>query len=251
MRCVYVLGTAGAGKSLLTSKLHEYYTSGGAFVSTLNLDPGVTSLPYNPDVDIRDFVDIRSIMEKYDLGPNGGLVMASDMAAARLPQMQDKVHSINPDFLLVDTPGQVELFAYRNSGPFITSRLEADHKACMFLYDGAMVSNAANFLSVSLLALSIRLRLDLPCLEALSKADLAGDVNRVMRWTEDVDTALDEAAGMVDGEMYSLLAHLGRGVRDLDYETGLIPVSSATGMGLADVAATISRMVNMGEEVED
>ncbi|TMR63826.1 GTPase, partial [Streptococcus pseudopneumoniae] len=41
MKTIFVTGTAGSGKSLLSSKLYDYYTQNSAFVAVLNLDPGV------------------------------------------------------------------------------------------------------------------------------------------------------------------------------------------------------------------
>ena len=122
MKAIFVAGTAGSGKSLLTSKIHEYYTRNGAFTAILNLDPGVISLPYTPDIDIRDSVDIVSIMKQYDLGPNGALMMANDLIASKLDELQEEADKINPDYLIVDTPGQIELFAYRTSGPYFVDR---------------------------------------------------------------------------------------------------------------------------------
>ena len=66
MKTIFVTGTAGAGKSLLTSKLYEYYTKNGTFASVLNLDPGVRDLPYTCDIDVRDYVDIVDIMQQND-----------------------------------------------------------------------------------------------------------------------------------------------------------------------------------------
>ena len=68
MKVIFVTGTAGAGKSLLTSKIKEYYAKNSSFATTLNLDPGVGKLPYSPDVDVRDYVDLNSLMEQYELG---------------------------------------------------------------------------------------------------------------------------------------------------------------------------------------
>lgn len=252
MKDVFVLGTAGSGKSLLTSKLHEYYTTNGVFAAVMNLDPGVESLPYTPDVDVRDHVDILSVMRQYDLGPNGGLVMASDMVASRLGDIQEEADRINPDYLIVDTPGQIELFAYRSSGPFVSSGLAADAKVGLFLFDGAMVNSASNFVSVSLLAASIRLRLALPCVNALSKSDLVGGtLNDILEWAADAGTALDAAAGEVDGDAYSLISGMTANLSPEEYSQGMIPVSSAAGEGLADLEAALSRILNQGEEVED
>ena len=252
MKDVFVLGTAGSGKSLLTSKLHEYYTTNGAFAAVLNLDPGVESLPYTPDVDVRDHVDIVSIMRQYDLGPNGGLVMANDMIASRLGEIQDEADRINPDYLIVDTPGQIELFAYRNSGPFLVKGTTADTKAGLFLFDGAMMGSASNFVSVSLLSASIRLRLGLPCINVLSKSDLAGPfLDEILGWTTDTGAALDAVSGEVDGDTYSLISGMMGNVSLEEYSQGMIPVSSSTGEGMADLEAAMSRVLSQGEEVED
>ena len=113
MKTIFVSGTAGSGKSLLSSKLYDYYTKNGAFTAVLNLDPGVENLPYSCDVDVRDFVDIVSIMQQYDLGPNGALVMAADLIASKIDDIQNEVNRVNPDYLIVDTPGQIELFVVK------------------------------------------------------------------------------------------------------------------------------------------
>ena len=132
MKSIFLTGTAGSGKSLLTSKIYEYYTRNGAFAAILNLDPGVETLPYTCDIDVRDYVDIVSIMKQYELGPNGALVMANDLIATKIDEIQREIDSTNPDYLLVDTPGQIELFAYRTSGPFLVQNLNLDEKISIF-----------------------------------------------------------------------------------------------------------------------
>ena len=132
MKTIFVSGTAGSGKSLLSSKLYDYYTKNGAFTAVLNLDPGVENLPYSCDVDVRDFVDIVSIMQQYDLGPNGALVMAADLIASKIDDIQNEVNRVNPDYLIVDTPGQIELFAYRSSGRFLIDNIHLKKKQVYF-----------------------------------------------------------------------------------------------------------------------
>ena len=62
MDSVFITGTAGAGKSLLTSRLFEMYEDNGTLPITINLDPGVTNIPYSADIDIRNYIDINEIM---------------------------------------------------------------------------------------------------------------------------------------------------------------------------------------------
>ena len=169
MKAIFVTGTAGSGKSMLTSKILEYYQTNGVFASVLNLDPGVESLPYRPDVDVRDYVDIVQIMKQYDLGPNGSMIMANDLIATKIEDIQNEIHGVNPDYLIVDTPGQIELFAYRASGPFFIQNIDASEKTNIFLYDGTMIVSPSNFISISLLATSIKLRLGLPTINVMTK----------------------------------------------------------------------------------
>ena len=150
MKAIFVIGTAGSGKSALTSRILQYYEKNSAFASVLNLDPGVESLPYTPDVDVRDYVDIVKLMKQYDLGPNGSMIMASDLIASKIDQIENQVSKVNPDYLIVDTPGQMELFAYRTSGPFFIQNINAEDKVNMFLYDATMITSPSNFISVSL-----------------------------------------------------------------------------------------------------
>lgn len=55
----------------------------------------------------------------------------------------------------------------------------------------------------------------------------------------------------MDGETYSLISTISSTLNQEDYAQDMIPVSSATGDGLADLESSLSRMLLMGEEVED
>src|SRR5271170_7931326 len=161
MNIIYVTGTAGSGKSLLTSSLVSWYREKSQDAITVNLDPGVLSLPYDPDVDIRTMIDLQQIMTDYSLGPNGALIFANDLIASKLTSIQEEVDSTTADFAIIDTPGQIELFAFRESGPFIVKNMEADSKVMLFLIDSLVASSPANFLSLALLSTSVQLRMEL------------------------------------------------------------------------------------------
>src|SRR5215469_9623196 len=98
MNAIFITGTAGSGKSLLTSRLLQWYVDRNSFPISINLDPGVINLPYRPDVDVRDFIDVSTLMEKYDLGPNGSVIMAGDLIATRMDEIQNEVNDLNPDY---------------------------------------------------------------------------------------------------------------------------------------------------------
>jgi len=251
LKAIFVTGTAGSGKSMLTSKILEYYQKNGVFASALNLDPGVESLPYRPDVDVRDYVDIVQIMKQYDLGPNGSMIMANDLIASKIDDIQNEIHGVNPDYLIVDTPGQIELFAYRASGPFFIQNIDAGEKTNIFLYDGTMIVSPSNFISISLLATSIKLRLGLPTINVMTKADLIPDkIDQVLKWSSD-PISLEEELKTLEGETYSLATDILRTLNIGEFAGDLIPISNLTGEGMVNLQAALSRIINLGEEVED
>ena len=141
MPLTFVIGTAGSGKSLFTAAFAEWLKMSKQDVAVVNLDPGALKLPYQPDVDVRNYVDVGDIMEKYALGPNGALIMAADLIADEIENLTRDIEEAHADFVLVDTPGQMELFAFRASGPYIVNELTKEPKAILYLFDAVFSIN--------------------------------------------------------------------------------------------------------------
>jgi GTPase SAR1 family protein len=252
MKAIFIVGTAGAGKSLLASKILDYYSRNGAFVGMLNLDPGVENLPYTCDIDVRDYIDIVEIMKQYDLGPNGAMIMANDLIASKIEDLQSEIDNVNPDYLIVDTPGQIELFAYRASGPFLIQNLNVEEKVSIFLHDGALMTSPTNFVSIALLATSVKLRLGLSQINVLTKTDLIEDkIKDILKWSTNMASLEDALAKDTDGESYTLAINILRSLNLGGFAQGIIPISNATGEGMVNLQAALSRVLNLGEEVED
>lgn len=251
MKAIYITGTAGSGKSLLTSNLLQWYIDHDNFPITLNLDPAVSELPYLPDVDIRDHIDINNIIETYGLGPNGAIIMAHDLISTKIQDIQLEVDELNPDYILIDTPGQIELFAYRSSGNYFISNFQADSKVTIFIMDGVLVSSPINFVSLSLLSTSINLRLKTSQINVLSKRDLIIDnLENILDWSHS-DTTLLEALDKENNQEFSLLS---KDVLKIISQNGLnqdlVAVSNLTMNGLIELYSVLSRILNQGEEVE-
>ena len=251
MKAIYITGTAGSGKSLLTSNLLQWYIDHDNFPITLNLDPAVSELPYLPDVDIRDHIDINNIIETYGLGPNGAIIMAHDLISTKIQDIQLEVDELNPDYILIDTPGQIELFAYRFSGNYFISNFQADSKVTIFIMDGVLVSSPINFVSLSLLSTSINLRLKTSQINVLSKRDLIIDnLENILDWSHS-DTTLLEALDKENNQEFSLLS---KDVVKIISQNGLnqdlVAVSNLTMNGLIELYSVLSRILNQGEEIE-
>lgn len=245
----FITGTAGSGKSLLTGALKDWYVNRGEDAIAVNLDPGVVDLPYDPDVDIRDRIQLQEVMQEYGLGPNGALILAADLAATKLGEIQDEIDSHRAENVIVDTPGQTELFAFRESGEFIVREMRADSKLLMFLVDPLLANTPSNFLSLALLSASVGLRLNIPKITVLSKRDIARDgVKRITEWSRDTRLFEDALAATKDGEQYSLYSELFRSIRRLSFGADLYPVSSTTQEGMIALVGEMTRIARGGEE---
>jgi len=247
----FIIGTAGSGKSLLTSSFGDWLRMERQNVVLVNLDPGPLDLPYTPDLDVREYVNIEDIMQKYGLGPNGALVMAADLIADRAEKLGEALEEFNPDIVLVDTPGQMELFAFRASGPYIAAEFTREPKAILYLFDSVFSTNPLNYVSNMFLSSAVYARFFLPQVHILSKCDLLPeeDVNNILDWSEDlmnlekaIDEKLDEAKRLLSRNLMQAIHYLG-----LDFT--LIPVSSKTNEGLIDLNASLERIFKGGEKI--
>ena len=247
----FIIGTAGSGKSFLTSALVEKMRQEKQKVAILNLDPGVVSLPYTPDIDIRDYVTVDGVMEEYGLGPNGALIMAADLIVNEIEHLKEEIEDLNPDILIADTPGQMELFAFRASGPFLVHALSDDPKAIIYLFDSVFSYNPLNYVSNMFLSAAVHIRFLLPQIHVLSKCDLLSekDLNVLMEWSESpeaLESAIDER---LKGTSRLLSRNISRAIQLLDLSFPLIPVSSKTNEGLIELNAMLERIFKGGEKI--
>jgi hypothetical protein len=250
---VFLVGMAGSGKSALTGAYLEWLRNRDQDALVLNLDPGATALPYNPDIDARNYVNVQQIMLDYGLGPNGALIMASDLLADHVEEIRHQVDLANPDIVLADTPGQIELFAFREGGRFIANELTKDNCAVMYLMDSHFNRAPLNFISSLYLAAAIYSRVMQPQLYVLSKADLVpdSDIDDIVNWTTDPDTFEQVLLSIKDTNI-SLIT---RGLANAIFASGLvsepIAVSAKNNSGLVELDAAVTRILTGGEEQTD
>jgi GTPase SAR1 family protein len=165
-------------------------------VITINLDPGVKVMPYSPDIDIRDYIVLEEVMTEYGLGPNGAMILASDLMVNFLDDIKEEIDNFNPDWVLVDTAGQLELFAFRETGPLIASSLGIGdvQRAVTFLFDSNLVLRPNGFISTLLLAASVQFRFrKISQINLLTKSDLLDEdqIDMIVNWSQDFQALED------------------------------------------------------------
>jgi hypothetical protein len=247
---VFIIGTAGSGKSLLTASFTNWLKAQKQDVITMNLDPGALTLPYTPDIDVREHISVEDIMEKYELGPNGAVIMAADLIAEEADRFGREIESLKPDLVIVDTPGQMELFAFRASGPYIAKELTREPKAVVYLFDSVFSANPLNYVSNLFLSAALYNRFFIPQTHVLSKCDLLPpkDADRIVDWSASpnkLETAIEER---LSGTRRLLSRDMIHAIHRLGLRFLLTPVSAKTNEGLINLNATLERIFTSGEK---
>ncbi|RLI17121.1 GTPase [Candidatus Bathyarchaeota archaeon] len=250
MFIAFIIGTAGSGKSLLTAAFSEWLKMQKQNVATVNLDPGVLELPYQPDVDVRDYIDVISLMDEYRLGPNAAMIMAADLIAEEIERVAAEIEALNPDMVLVDTPGQMELFAFRASGPYIVNELTKEPKAIVYLFDSVFCMNPLNYVSNLFLSAAVYNRFLTPQVHVLSKCDLldSENVNRIVDWSAKpklLENAIEE---QLSGTKRILSREIMKAIYNLGMRFLLIPVSAKTNEGMINLNAALERILAGGDK---
>lgn len=218
MKNIFFVGTAGCGKSTLVASYKNWLDERGIDSLVLNLDPGTDALPYVPDVDIREWVNTAEVMEEYGLGPNGAQVVAADLMAMNITKMTDAVNSMKSDYLLIDTPGQLELFSFRESSKVIVEAFGKGDSMMFYLSDPSLCKEANGFVTSMTLSALVQFRLNLPTFGILSKADTLGEeeMNRIKTWFSDPDSLYyalcesgDDSRTVVGSELFKAIENIG------------------------------------------
>ncbi len=250
MPTAFIIGTAGSGKSLFTAAFSEWLKMSKQDVATVNLDPGVLKLPYSPDVDVRNYVDVGNLMEKYGLGPNGALIMAADLIADEVENITRDIEAVDADLVLVDTPGQMELFAFRASGPYIVNELTKEAKAIIYLFDAVFSVNPLNYVSNMFLSAAVYNRFFQPQVHLLSKCDLVPkkEVERIVDWSADPKALEDSIEKQLEDTKRLFSRSMMHAIGQLGLKFLLIPVSAKTNQGLTNFNTVLERILTGGEK---
>lgn len=237
MKNLFFVGTAGSGKSTLVGAYKQWLDDHGVDAVVVNMDPGADSLPYEPDIDIREWIVLGDVMQEYRLGPNGAQIVAADLMAVRIGNLLDVLETYDSDYVLVDTPGQLELFAFRESSEATMRAFGKDESMMVFLSDPALSRSPNGFVSTMVLGALAQFRLQVPVVNVLSKCDILPDdqMDRMTDWYNtpdalygdllDNDSSPETIMGMelfkalentgVFGEIRSVSAQTGQGMEDI------------------------------------
>lgn len=250
---LYFVGTAGSGKSTLTGAFKAWMVNQGLDAITINLDPGAEGLPYTSEIDVREWISLPEVMDRYGLGPNGAQIVCADMLAMKAPEIKEIMDEFDSDYALIDTPGQVELFAYRDASKAIIDTFGRKDSLLAYLFDPFLSREPSGFVSLFMLCTSIQFRIELPFMPILSKSDMLEEEKRekIVKWSRDFNTLYDDLISSPSSMQLQNSIEIFKAMEVLDIQRELIPASSENGTGMEDIYNVVQQMFFAGEDLLD
>ncbi|KAH8833039.1 XPA-binding protein 1 [Flagelloscypha sp. PMI_526] len=211
---IITIGMAGAGKSSFVQRINSYLNTVPSPSSPssepkapyiVNLDPAVTNAPFEANIDIRDTVNYSEVMKQYNLGPNGGILTALNLFTTKFDQVLGLVEkrAESLDYVILDTPGQIEIFTWSASGAIITDAIASSLPTVVaYIIDTPRTTAPATFMSNMLYACSILYKTKLPFILVFNKTDVQSHrfAKEWMADFEEFQAALSSTNSTTDSE---------------------------------------------------
>jgi len=233
---------AGSGKTTLLQRINAHLHTHKIPGYIINLDPAVNDVPYGAHIDIRDTVNYKQVMKQYNLGPNGGILTSLNLFATKFDEVVQLIErrSNELDFVVIDTPGQIEIFTWSASGAIITESLAATFPTVIiYVVDTPRSSSPLTFMSNMLYACSILYKTKLPLLVCFNKIDVVSHQFAV-DWMKNFDSyteALASEQSYSASLARSMCLMLDKFYSNLQY----VGVSAVTGAGMDEFFDAIGK----------
>lgn len=168
-----VIGPPGSGKTTYCHAMGKFLEKLGRKVAIINIDPANENMEYTPVIDISELIKHEEVMSRYKLGPNGALVYCMEFLEANVKWLLTKILNLKDHYIIIDCPGQVELYTHHKSVSTIVEKLGQNlvRLCSVHLVDSHYCSDAGKYLSSLILCTTSMLQLGLPHVNIMTKFD--------------------------------------------------------------------------------
>lgn len=249
---LFVVGPAGSGKSTFTGAFQEWMRNNEYEAITVNIDPGAEFLPYVPDVDVRNYIQLQEIMEEYELGPNGAQILASDLIVNQIDEIRGEIDDFDADYIIVDTPGQLELFAFRTSSEFLIEHISQKRGYIAFLMDPMVAISPSGYVSLLTLSASVFFRFYTPFINVINKIDLLNDsdISKLKLWSSDPETLYDDLRNEKPDMNSIYLLEILKSLQSIGISGKSAFCSSKELKGMEEIYSNVQMVYSGGEDLE-
>jgi GPN-loop GTPase len=234
-------------------------------------------------------------MQQYGLGPNGAIVTCLNLWATKVGEVVDVVErrarkagnqeeqeqdddddddddTPPPRYILLDTPGQIEVFTWSASGEIITQAFSSAFPPPLIVYVMDAQQSAKSLVSLMsglMNVVGVMVRMGVEVVVALNKCDLLpkdapedkdasdfdftsskpltpGALMRLCRDADSLQTLLDHrmSTGEEDlGYMSSLILSMSNVLEELYENVRFVPVSAESGQGIGELVRVVDEVL--------
>ncbi|KAI8930317.1 GPN-loop GTPase [Entophlyctis helioformis] len=252
--CQLVMGPAGSGKSTYCKTMVTHSQTIKRSFHLVNLDPAAENFEYKPTIDIRDLITLDDVMEELQFGPNGGLIYCMEHLMDNLDWMEDELQDYEDDYLIIDCPGQIELYTHFTIMQRLVEMLQRlNYRVCsVYLLDSQFIEDTPKFFAGVMSAMSAMLQIEVPHVNVLTKMDLLGERKpaELDRFFEvDSSLLLDDANKETRPKFHALNEALVRLIDEYNM-VNFLPLNIKDEDSVANILEHIDHAVQYGEDME-
>lgn len=178
---IFVIGPAGVGKSTFCRTYSDYIKDIGYNPVLFNIDPGAINGKFHVSITLE--YPLQSVMSTYKLGPNGGMMKCLELMS-KDKWLDDCLSGYTDEFVIVDCPGQIELYSHETYMNDIINIFQQNNYNCasVYLVDYTYQNDRFKYNAALLNGLASSMNLNIPHLNCMTKMDMA----------ENTDIKIDE-----------------------------------------------------------